>query len=80
MFTRTDIRFMLMALFTLKYGSTRVDVNIDGSFSYAEHPNDAKENGKFACFEFSFCIYSIYNSCKFLLKFLNLILKEIICY
>ncbi|XP_027114650.1 cyclin-H1-1 [Coffea eugenioides] len=28
-----------------KYGSTRVDVNIDGSFSYAEHPNDAKENG-----------------------------------
>lgn len=27
-----------------KYGSTRVEVNIDGSFSYAEHVNDAKDN------------------------------------
>ncbi|KAI5658795.1 hypothetical protein M9H77_27588 [Catharanthus roseus] len=29
-----------------KYGSTRVEVNIDGSFSYAEHANDAKDNAE----------------------------------
>lgn len=31
--------------YIVKYGATRMEVDIDGSFSYAEPQNDVKDNG-----------------------------------
>lgn len=30
----------------MKFGTTRMEVDIDGTFSYAESQNDTKDNGK----------------------------------
>lgn len=61
-----------MVGFVPKYGSTRVEVNIDGSFSYADHANDVKENGRFV---FVY-VYKVYNLCNSLPKFLSQFFKN----
>lgn len=46
-----DVRIILIANSVVKYGTTRMEVDIDGSFSYAESQNDAKDNGKIVVFQ-----------------------------
>jgi len=45
------VRIILIANSVVKYGTTRMEVDIDGSFSYAESQNDAKDSGKIVYFQ-----------------------------
>ena len=39
----------LIMQYVLKYGATRMEVDVDGSLSYPEPQTDAKDNGKHFC-------------------------------
>lgn len=40
------LRIILIANSIVKFGTTRMEVDIDGSFLYAESQNDVKDSGK----------------------------------
>lgn len=45
----------------LKYGTTQMEVDVDGSFSYPEPQMNVKDNGKILCFLLAFMFDSLFD-------------------